>query len=158
MKFLIIQDYISECHTQEDMACALISIIMMNFIIPLLFLMSTLSPLQPPAPQEDKAKFLLLFPVQTFPPAFIWESQPVLLELNFRSHWVLAILLELEAFRPVEKGLSIKGTPFWAQVTLVSTTGIRGDTWLIINNKWGLSWAKLSRAGVKPGVGLNRLS
>ena len=25
-------------------------------------------------------------------------------------------------------------------------------------NKWGLSWAKLSRAGVKPNVGLNRLS
>ena len=24
-------------------------------------------------------------------------------------------------------------------------------------NKWGLSWAKLSRAGVNPGVGLNRL-
>ena len=24
-------------------------------------------------------------------------------------------------------------------------------------NKWGLSWVKLSRAGIKPGVGLNRL-
>ena len=25
------------------------------------------------------------------------------------------------------------------------------------NNKWGLSWAALSQAGVKPGVGVNRL-
>ena len=24
-------------------------------------------------------------------------------------------------------------------------------------NKWGLSWAKLSQAGVKPGIGLNWL-
>ena len=68
------------------MAYTLILIIMMNYIIPLLFLMSTLSPLQPPVPQEGKAKFLLLFPVQTFPPAFIWESQQMLLEQNFRSH------------------------------------------------------------------------
>ena len=27
----------------------------------------------------------------------------------------------------------------------------------IILDKWWLSWAKLSRAGVKPGVGLNQL-